>query len=120
MTESYHVSPARSVTSSYTAVTVHEALCCPSAVVAVMVAVPAPVSVTTPSATVATASSELAHVTVRSAAFAGVTVAVSVTGSFSASFSDAAESVTPVAATGVAVGSTNAFASTGQGVVSIA
>ena len=60
-------------------VTSHVAVLPPSTVVTVMVAVPFAFAVTTPFATVATAGLLLSHVTALFVAFAGATVAASVT-----------------------------------------
>jgi len=68
----------------------------PFTVAAVIVAVPAPTAVTTPSDTVATPESEENHVTLRSAAFAGCTFAVSVRVSPILIVSEVGETVTDV------------------------
>ena len=69
--------PDTLVPSSYT-VTSQSAVFEPSAVVTVILAVPAPTAVTTPFATVATAAALVDHVTFLLEAFVGATVAVRV------------------------------------------
>ena len=80
-------------------VTSHAAVLLPSAVVTVMVALPAFTAVTVPSATVATCSLLLLHVTVWLVAFAGSTVAVSFSLPPSASVNSVLVNVTPVTGT---------------------
>ena len=80
-------------------VTSHAAVLLPSAVVTMMVAVPAFTAVTVPSATVATCSLLLLHVTVWLVAFAGSTVAVSFSLPPSASVNSVLVNVTPVTGT---------------------
>ena len=80
-------------------VTAQVAVLPPSVVVTVMVAEPAFTPVTTPSATDATASSELLQLTLLSAASSGLTVAVSVTLSPSLMVTSTMSRLTPLTAT---------------------